>query len=92
MNTVNRSKREIKQLLFQLSHKSNITATANNKVPHTNKCAACLLACVRDALDDLCRHSYFESPARKVVEEEQRLGALTQHVVDTHGHEILAKG
>lgn len=74
--------------MIQLNHKSNITAS----VPLTNKCAACLLTGVCDALDNVSRHSYFESPARKVVEEEQRLGALTQHVVDTHGHEVLAEG
>lgn len=73
--------------MIQLNHKSNITA----RVLLTNKCAACLLTGVCDALDNLCRHSYFESPTCKVVEEEQRLGTLTQHIVDTHGHEVLAE-
>ena len=37
------------------------------------------------------RDADVEPAAGQVVEEEERLGALGQHVVDAHGHQIDAQ-
>ena len=47
-------------------------------------------ASVRDAADDLGDHVRFEPGARDVVEEEQRPGALHQHVVHAVVDEVAA--
>ena len=52
--------------------------------------AAGLLAAARDALDDLAGDGDVELAAGEVVEEEQRLGALDQDVVDAHRDEVDA--
>ena len=52
--------------------------------------AARLLAAGGNALDDLGRGRHVELAAGVVVEEEQRLGALGEYVVDAHRHEIDA--
>jgi hypothetical protein len=52
--------------------------------------AAGELAAVRDALDDALGDVDVQLPARVVVEEEQRLGALHEDVVDAHRDQVLA--
>jgi hypothetical protein len=52
--------------------------------------AAGEFAAVRDAFDDLGRHVDVELLADEIIEEEQRLGALHEHVVDTHRDEVDA--
>ena len=52
--------------------------------------AARLLAAGRDALDDVGGDRDVEPLADVVVEEEQRLGALHQDVVDAHRDEVDA--
>ena len=52
--------------------------------------AARLLAARGDALDDLGGGRDVELAARVVVEEEERLGALREDVVDAHRDEIDA--
>ena len=52
--------------------------------------AAGVLAAVRDALDDVGGDVDVELAAGEVVEEEQRLGALHEDVVDAHRDEIDA--
>src|SRR6185436_8627106 len=47
---------------------------------------------LRDAGDDLARDRYIQPTAGKVVEKEQRLGALRQQVVDAHCDEVDADG
>ena len=51
-----------------------------------------MLAAPGDALDHGGRGVDVELAAGEVVEEEQRLGALHQDVVDAHRHQILADG
>lgn len=36
-------------------------------------------------------HANIQAAAGEVVEEEERLSALRQHVVYTHGHQVLAE-
>ena len=52
--------------------------------------AAGLPAAVGDAGDDRPRGLHVELAAGEIVEEEQRLGALDDEVVDAHGDEIDA--
>ncbi len=52
--------------------------------------AARLLAARGDALDDIGGDADVEPLAREVVEEEQRLGALDEDVVDAHRDEVDA--
>ena len=54
--------------------------------------AAGLAAALGDALHDLRHVVGPELADGDVVEEEQRLGADRHHVVDAHGHEVLAHG
>ena len=57
-----------------------------------DECATGLLAARGDALDDLARHRHVEPLANVIVEEEQRLGALDQDVVDAHRDQVHADG
>ncbi|TNN56476.1 hypothetical protein EYF80_033346 [Liparis tanakae] len=57
----------------------------------TQQSAAGHLAGLRDAADHRRRHGHVEAAAGEVVEEEERLGALSQHVVHAHGHQVLAE-
>ena len=52
--------------------------------------AAGLLAALGDALDDLCHVLGAELSDGHVIQEEERLGTDGHHVVDAHGHEVLA--
>ncbi len=52
--------------------------------------AAGRLAAQRDALDHVRRHRLVELAAGEIVEEEERLRALDEHVVDAHRDEIDA--
>ena len=52
--------------------------------------AACLLAAGGDALDDIRGDGDVETLADVIVEEEQRLGALHENVVDAHRDEVDA--
>jgi hypothetical protein len=52
--------------------------------------AACEAAAMGDAVDDGCALLDIELAGGKIVEEEERLGALDDKIVDAHGHEILA--
>ena len=54
--------------------------------------AAGLAAALGHALDELLDVVGVELADRDVVEEEQRLGALADEVVDAHGHEVDADG
>ena len=54
--------------------------------------AAGLPAALGDAGDHRARHLHVELSAGEIVEEEQRLGALRQQVVDAHGDEVDADG
>ena len=54
--------------------------------------AAGLPAALGHALDELLDVVGVELADRDVVEEEQRLGALADDVVDAHGHEVDADG
>ena len=54
--------------------------------------AAGLLAARRDALHDAGRGRDLELAAGKVIEEEQRLRALHQDVIDAHRHQVDADG
>ena len=54
--------------------------------------AARLLAARGDALDDGAGDLDVEALANEIVEEEQRLGALHQDVVDAHRHQVDADG
>ncbi len=54
--------------------------------------AARLHAAFDDARDEAFAHADVEFSGRKIVEKEQRLGALDDHVVDAHGHQIDAHG
>ncbi len=54
--------------------------------------AAGLLAAGGDALDHVGRDVDVELAAGEVVEEEQRLGALHEDVVDAHRDEVDADG
>ena len=54
--------------------------------------AACLLAAIRDARDYPLRNAAFERSGGEIVEEEQRLRALHDQVVDAHGNQIDADG
>ena len=54
--------------------------------------AAGLPAALGDAGDHAARALHVELAAGEVVEEEQRLGALRQQVVDAHGDEVDADG
>ena len=54
--------------------------------------AAGLPAALRDAADDACGGGDVELAGGEVVEEEQRLGALGQQVVDAHRDEVDADG
>ena len=56
-----------------------------------DQCAAGELAALGDALDDLRGHFLVELAGGVVVEEEQRLGARHQHVVDAHADQVLAQ-
>ena len=49
-----------------------------------------LFAARGDPTDHLRRDIHIELAARKIIEKEERLGALHQHVVDAHGDEIDA--
>ena len=51
-----------------------------------------LQAAVADAGDDLLQQRRIVVRHGHVVEEEQRLGAAAQHVVDAHGHQVDADG
>ena len=51
-----------------------------------------LAAAVGDAGNDRSRGLHIELAAGEIVEEEQRLGALGEQVVDAHGDEIDADG
>ena len=55
-----------------------------------HQCAAGLHAPLDDAGDQAFAHAHIELARRKVVEKKQRLGALDDHVVDAHGHQIDA--
>ncbi len=55
-----------------------------------DKRAAGELAALGDALHHLGRDFVVELAAGEVIEEEERLGALAQHVVHAHGDEIDA--
>jgi hypothetical protein len=50
--------------------------------------AACLPAAVRDRGDDALGDSALELAGREIIEEEQRLGALDDEVVDAHRDQI----
>ena len=52
--------------------------------------AAGQFAAAGDALDDPLGHIHVERTGGVVVEEQERLGAGDQHVIDAHGHQILA--
>ena len=52
--------------------------------------AARELAAVGHALDDLCHVLGLDVADGNVVQEEQRLGARSQNVVDAHGDQVLA--
>ena len=52
--------------------------------------AARLDAPFDDAGDQALAHAHIELAGRKVVEKKQRFGALHDHVVDAHGHQIDA--
>ena len=52
--------------------------------------AAGLPASFRDPRDDACAVSGAELAGRVVIEKQQRLGALGQEVVHTHGHQVDA--
>ena len=52
--------------------------------------AARLPAALGDPGDDLARRRHIELAGREIVEEEQRLGALDDEIVDRHGDEIDA--
>ena len=54
--------------------------------------AAGLPAAFGDAGDDRARRGGVELAGGEIVEEEQRLGALGEDVVDAHGHEVDADG
>ena len=54
--------------------------------------AAGLPAAIGDAGNDRLRGLYVELSAGKIIEEEQRLGALHHEIVDAHGDEIDADG
>ncbi len=54
--------------------------------------AAVFGARASDAADDLLRHGRRETSGREIVEEEQRLRALDQDVVDAVVHQISADG
>jgi len=49
-----------------------------------------MAAAFSDAGDDVAPGVRIEPPGREVVEEEERLGALGEHVVDAHRHQIHA--
>src|SRR6185503_5658054 len=55
-----------------------------------NEGAADLLAGARDAGDDRLRFLDFELAGGEIVEEEKRLSALDDEIVDAHRDEILA--
>ena len=52
--------------------------------------AARELAAVGHALDDLCHVLGLDMADGNVIQEEQRLGARSQNVVDAHGDQVLA--
>src|SRR5690606_26596539 len=54
--------------------------------------AAGQFATARDTADDGGRRVDGQLAAGEVVQEEQRLGALHQDVVDAHGHQVDADG
>jgi hypothetical protein len=54
--------------------------------------AACQLATGRNAFDDRRAHFQIQLSAGEIVQEEQRLGALHEHVVDAHRHQVDADG
>ena len=54
--------------------------------------AAGQFAALGDALDHRGRGVDIELAAGEVIEEEQRLGALHQNVIDAHRHQVLADG
>ena len=51
---------------------------------------ACELAAVGHTLDDLCHVLSLDVTDGNVVQEEQRLGARSQNVVDAHSDQVLA--
>ncbi len=57
-----------------------------------DQCATGLFATRRNALDDGGRDIDVKTLANVIVEEEERLGALHQDVVDAHRHQIDADG
>lgn len=57
----------------------------------TQQSAARHLAGPGDAAHNRGGHAHVQAAAGEVVEEEERLGALRQHVVDAHGHQVLAE-
>ena len=52
--------------------------------------AAAVLAALGNRCDDLCSLGALELTRRKVVEEEERLGALHDQIVDHHRHQVDA--
>lgn len=62
-----------------------------NKSTLTQQRAARHLAGPGDPAHHRGGHAHVQAAAGEVVEEEERLGTLRQHVVHTHGHQVLAE-
>ena len=59
--------------------------------PLTQESTAGHLAGLGDAADHRRGHIHVQAPAGEVVEEKERLGTLSQHIIHTHGYQVLAK-
>jgi hypothetical protein len=55
-----------------------------------DQCTACQHAAVCYAFYDLSHFFRFQYPCCQIVQKKQRLGALAQNIVYTHGHRILS--
>jgi hypothetical protein len=57
-----------------------------------DECAAGLAAAFGDARNDLGRHPRLQLPGGEIIQEEERLRALGQDIVNAHRYEIDANG
>lgn len=75
--------------LHILDSRDTTSSSSSSSNPLTQQSTAGHLTGFSDAADHRGGHVNVQDPAGEVVEEEERLGALSQNVVHTHGHQVL---